>query len=92
MTIAGPIDVADAVAILNHFRHDACDNWYIRGECVDQGPGGDCYVHLSEFEAISIAEKYLRDHPINFRILSWERTHSESDTNVTAVLHINLVV
>lgn len=36
------------------------------------------------------AEKYLRDHPIMFRIFSSDRTHSDSETNVSAVWHIKV--
>lgn len=50
---------ANAVIILNSVAHDGYDNWYIRDRWADT-PDDD-YVHLSEFEAIAIADKYLRD-------------------------------
>ena len=45
-----------------------------------------------DFEnAVVIAEKYLRDHEIKFRVLSSERTHSESDAIASAVWHIRII-
>ena len=49
------------------------------------------YVHLDEFTAIAVAPKYIRDHEIRFRVLSSERTQSESDANAPAVWHIRVV-
>lgn len=50
----------EAVEILNRFRHDDHDKWYIRGDWAEQEQGDD-YKGFTEFEAVAIAEKYLRD-------------------------------
>lgn len=50
----------EAAQVLNQFRHDDRDDWYVRGDLVEQEHGDD-YVHFTEFEAVAIAEKYLRE-------------------------------
>ena len=84
-----PIDIEDAVVVLNHFRHDQRDDWYMRDGQVEQG--NNSYVHLTEFEAVAIAGKYLRDHVIKFRFVSSERTHSDSNANVCAIWQVKIV-
>jgi hypothetical protein len=85
-----PLDFEDAVCVLGLFRHSGYSEWHIRGEWAEPNhvAADESY---EEFEDIAIAEKYLRDHPIRFRLLSSERTHSESDAKVSAVWHIVIV-
>ena len=85
-----PISFEDALVVLSHFRHDGYDDWYIRDQWAEprQVTADDS---LEQFVAIAIAEKYLRDQAMMFRVLSSERTHSESDASTSAVWHIKIV-
>jgi hypothetical protein len=86
------LDFEDAIMVLSHFRHGGYGDWYIRDQWAEpRDMGADPYVGLEEFEAMAIAEKYLRDQAIRFRVLSSERTQSESEANTSAVWHIKIV-
>ena len=54
----------EAVQILNDCRHRDCSEWHISPGDRDDGLvfGKDQYDWLSPFEAIAIAEKYVRFH------------------------------
>jgi hypothetical protein len=87
-----PLDFEDAIVILSQFCHGGYDKWHIRDVWAEPlSVGADPYAGLEQFEAIAIAEKYLRDHGIRFRVLSSERTHSESDATASAIWHIKIV-
>jgi hypothetical protein len=51
------VSLADAIKILNRFRHRATYEWHIDRRMASCGDGND----LLEFEAVAIAEKYLRE-------------------------------
>lgn len=72
-------NLKDAVVVLNHFRHDDCDSWYIRNRMVESRYDSDYY--LIEFVA-SDCGKISRDQPIKFRFLSSESTHSDNTMRV----------
>lgn len=57
-----PLSLETAVAVLNRYRHDGTDRWYIRDpELGWVEKETDMYSTRSAFEAVAIAEKYLRD-------------------------------
>jgi hypothetical protein len=85
-----PIDFEDAIIVMSHFQHGGYDEWYIRDQWAEPRHVA-AEGSYDEFEAIAIAEKYLRNHAIRFRVLSSERTHSESEANASAVWHIKIV-
>lgn len=83
------IDLEDAVLVLGLFKYEQYDNWYVRdGRAEPKAVVAD--ISLDAFSAIAIAEKYLRDHAITFRVLSSESTHSDSTATVSAVWHIKV--
>ena len=84
------LDLEDAIIVLNHFKHEGYNDWYIRGERAESRRG-DYYLLLSEFVAVAVAEKYLRDYPINCRLLSSDSTQSDSDANVSAIWQMKIV-
>jgi hypothetical protein len=54
-----PVDLAEAVRILNDRHHDGVSDWYWDGGFVSS-PDRD-YHAFSPFEAIAVAEKYAAE-------------------------------
>lgn len=50
-----------AVEILNEYHHRACSNWMNDGVGVRAAYPPDGWESMSEFEAIAVAEKYIRE-------------------------------
>jgi hypothetical protein len=62
------IDLDEVVKILNEVHHADCDGWHRRGDIVEPGFGYDPSLRFSEFEAIAIAEKYIRIRRSHFAV------------------------
>lgn len=54
------MDLTGAVALLNSQKHRGRDNWRVQRDCAYSDDAIDDF-YLLEFEAIAIAEKYLRE-------------------------------
>jgi hypothetical protein len=52
-----------AVEVLNRFRHRDYADWFVQHDRLSIVRGGDYYDILESFEAIAVAEKYMRDQP-----------------------------
>ena len=87
---ANTLTFQEAVWVLGVFRHGGCGEWYIRDQWAEPRSVAADYSY-SEFEAIALAEIYICDQGMKFRVLSWESTHSHSDASVSDVSHIKLV-
>ena len=60
------VTLETAARILTQHRHRDCVRWYARGEWLQGEAEPDCsdpFDVLTKFEAIAIAEKYLREPP-----------------------------
>jgi hypothetical protein len=87
--LSWPLDLDGAVAVLNAVKHDYCVTWgKWNGKAVQNG--GDPYAVLSEFEAVAVAERYLRDQIVSSLISSSERTRSGSEATASAILQIKV--
>ena len=85
------ISIDEAIRVLNFVRHSDYDGWKARGDVIEAGWGSDPSLRFTKFEAIAIAEKYLRCQLMICRDFNSESTHSESATIAEAVSHINAV-
>ncbi len=89
-----PLTLEQAVAVLNERRHKAFSEWKAHREPLwvgVVGTGDAFFVSLSEFEAIAVAEKYLRDaapiaEPQPWTRLVWRRASEERPDDGAEVL------
>jgi len=88
MKISGLSTLKEALAVLNHFKHRK-SLWHDHSDCACPD-NCDPWSRLEPFEALAIAEKYLRDYEITLSLINSESTQSDNDAMVSTVWHIKV--